>query len=103
MELQSSWLYLEPIFSSPDIVNQIPQEGKKFKDIDKGWAKFMEEVLKNSNVIEVTKCENLLEKLQNYNVLAEEIMKGLNTYLELKVQFFSLIQASILSKIFLLV
>jgi hypothetical protein len=37
LKVQAAWLYLEPIFGSQDIRNQIPVEGKMFEEVDEHW------------------------------------------------------------------
>jgi dynein heavy chain len=84
LKVQVNWLYLEPIFSSEDILSQMPQEGKKFKLVDQAWRKLMLKALDDRHIIKVADIPNLLNELQTSNTLLEEILKGLNAYLELK-------------------
>lgn len=41
--LQGTWQYLEPIFSSPDILKQMPEEGEKFQVVDQAWREVRKE------------------------------------------------------------
>lgn len=47
---QGKWSYLEAIFSGEDIKQQLPDQARKFTNIDKKWADIMDSVKKNKNV-----------------------------------------------------
>lgn len=38
---QRTWMYLESIFGSPDIVRQLPAAAKMFQAVDKSWRHIM--------------------------------------------------------------
>uniref|UniRef100_A0A674GPT7 Dynein axonemal heavy chain 3 n=1 Tax=Taeniopygia guttata TaxID=59729 RepID=A0A674GPT7_TAEGU len=88
LKCQATWLYLEPIFSSEDIIAQMPEEGRKFKIVDSYWKNIMTEVVKDTKVLVATEQPKMLDRLQEANILLEDIQKGLNTYLESKRLFF---------------
>lgn len=39
LAVQSMWMYMEAVFSGGDIVKQLPQEAKRFQNIDKNFMK----------------------------------------------------------------
>uniref|UniRef100_A0A8B9DQE6 Dynein axonemal heavy chain 3 n=1 Tax=Anser cygnoides TaxID=8845 RepID=A0A8B9DQE6_ANSCY len=87
LKCQATWLYLEPIFSSEDIISQMPEEGRKFGVVDTYWKDIMAQVV-NTRVLVATEQPMMLDRFQEANTLLEDIQKGLNTYLEKKRLFF---------------
>jgi len=82
--VQQVWIYLEPIFSSPDIVKHLPMEAGKFKDVDANWRSLMGRINTTPQVLEFTKNRKLLDLLKECAGNLDIVQKGLNAYMEEK-------------------
>lgn len=84
LNCQRSWLYLEPIFSSEDITQQLPVESKRYQTMERIWRKIMRNAFENREVINVCPDQRLLDSLRDCNKLLDLVQKGLSEYLETK-------------------
>ena len=84
LKVQSTWLYLEPIFSSEDIMQQMPVEGRRFKTVDETWRALVCGAVAGPKALLALRQPGQLAALTTANELLDAIQKGLNTYLESK-------------------
>ncbi|KAI5937324.1 Dynein heavy chain 1, axonemal [Manis javanica] len=84
LNCQRSWLYLEPIFSSEDINQQLPMESKRYQTMERIWRKIMRNAYESREVINVCSDQRLLDSLRDCNKLLDMVQKGLSEYLETK-------------------
>ena len=67
------WLYLEPIFGSEDILQQMPNEGRKFRAVDVTWRRVMAAVRKAPEVLVMCSDDELLKNLTEANKFLEQV------------------------------
>jgi len=84
MAVQRTWMYLEPIFSSGDIANTMPLEGKMFNEVDNIWRNTMEIIDNDHSITALAEVENIMIQFQQCNRNLEKIQKSLSDYLEQK-------------------
>ena len=82
-------MYLQPIFDSPDIMKQLPQETKRFKSVDSTWRQQINVAKASPAILHVCGKEGLKEKFQEANKNLEIVQKGLADYLEKKRSVFA--------------
>lgn len=84
IQVQRGWMYLEPIFSSPDITAQLPLEAKRFATVDRAWRKAADAAKRAPGVLTAASSPRLLDTLVDCNRLLDSVQKGLAAYLEMK-------------------
>ncbi|XP_053375273.1 dynein axonemal heavy chain 6-like isoform X4 [Mercenaria mercenaria] len=84
MACQRNWLYLEQIFSTPDIQKQLKPEYQMFSQVDKSWKDIMRQVQDRPNAMKCATQTGMLETLQSCNASLEKIQKCLEEYLDSK-------------------
>jgi dynein heavy chain len=72
-KVQGQWMYLQPIFDSPDIVKQLTLESKKFRSVDKIWRTTIAATVENPNSLVACTREGLLQKMQEANNSLETV------------------------------
>ena len=87
-KVQIQWLYLLPIFSSKDIVAQMPEEGHMFQEVDSVYKRLMQSVTRDPLVLNCAGGTGVLEVLVDQTASLEKINDGVNNYLEKKRLFF---------------
>lgn len=66
----------------------MPDESKKFFNVDAIWKNIMNGAVSKRTVLAATSQPNILLEFNHSNGLLEEIQKGLNDYLEKKRMYF---------------
>ncbi|KAK3092231.1 hypothetical protein FSP39_000084 [Pinctada imbricata] len=84
LSVQRNWLYLEQIFSTPDIQRQLPGDSKMFSQVDKSWKDIMRRVQDRPNALKAAIAPGISDTLTQCSQTLEKIQKSLEDYLEQK-------------------
>ena len=83
--VQNMWQYMEAVFSGGDIVKQLPQEAKRFQNIDKQFMKVVTTAIETRNVVQTGYGNELMKNLLPH--LTEQLelcQKSLTAFLDTK-------------------
>eukprot|EP00955_Chlamydomonas_euryale_P103513 365498-Chlamydomonas_euryale.AAC.1 len=83
--VQNMWMYMEAVFSGGDIVKQLPQEAKRFQNIDKNFMKIVTSAVETQNVCATCYGNELMKSMLPHLLEQLELcQKSLSAYLETK-------------------
>ncbi|CAK4102409.1 unnamed protein product [Aphanomyces euteiches] len=82
--VQKNWMYIENIFSAPDIQRQLPEASKIFAHVDQSWKAIMKRTNDTPLAITAGSFPGIKETLTQHNIHLDKIQKSLEDYLETK-------------------
>jgi dynein heavy chain len=83
--VQNMWMYMEAVFSGGDIVKQLPQEAKRFQNIDKQFVKVVTSAIETRNVVQTCYGNDLMKNiLPHLTEQLELCQKSLTAFLDTK-------------------
>jgi len=78
------WSYLQPIFYSEEIIKEMQKEGSKYSFVDRLWRGIMNSAYNMPNVMDACFQSRLKENFALMIEQLEQVIKGLNEYLNRK-------------------
>lgn len=82
LQVQTMWAYLEPIFSSPGMVEALPEEAHQFQSIDGRWRKLQRTAIADSRAMSMLRQQGIIVTLAGALSGMEAVMSGLRAFLE---------------------
>lgn len=75
LQLQSTYLYLKPVFSSEDIMLQMPSEARRFAAVDLMWKNLMKQTSEQPNLKSLSLNRSIIDNLIEANKRLEAIKR----------------------------